>query len=166
MSLRMVFRPGMRTYFIPLTAGLVLASSAFLPWVIVGGESMRGVPDAPALWVVGLGLLAAVLALLSLITRKNSRHPLLLVGLVALGITFLASRLLPRAAGEQELTKAQAWAIVENGEAENTPASANAGWGIYLGIVASLVIVGFGLTIVIKRVSRPYDVPTADDDVD
>ena len=59
-----IFRPGMRGYFIPLTAGVVLAGSAFLPWVIVGAESMIGMPDVAALWVVGLGVLAAVLAVL------------------------------------------------------------------------------------------------------
>ena len=37
--------------------------------------------------MLGLGILAAVLALLSVVTRKNSRHPLLLVGLAAFGRT-------------------------------------------------------------------------------
>ena len=49
-----IFRPGMRGYFIPLVAGVVLAVSAFLPWVIVGEASIIGVPDVEALWVVGL----------------------------------------------------------------------------------------------------------------
>ena len=65
--------------------------SAFLPWVIVGSVSMAGVPDVAALWVAGLGALAAVLAMLSLITRRNSRHPLLIIGLFALGISYLSS---------------------------------------------------------------------------
>jgi len=67
-----IFRPGMRAYFVPLVAGVVLSVSAFLPWVIVGGVSLNGVPDVWALWVAGLGALAAVLAMLSLITRRNS----------------------------------------------------------------------------------------------
>src|ERR1700730_2069709 len=58
-----IFRPGMRGYFIPFIAGLVLAVSAFLPWVIVGGQSLAGVPDVWAIWVAGLGALAAVLAM-------------------------------------------------------------------------------------------------------
>ena len=87
MTVRGMFRPGMRGYIIPLVAGVVLAISAFLPWVIIGEIVLRGFPDTMALWIVGLGTSAAVLATLSLITRKNSRHPLLLVGLVALGIT-------------------------------------------------------------------------------
>jgi len=105
-----IFRPGMRGYFVPFVAGLVLATSAFLPWVIVSGQSLRGVPDVPALWIVGLGLLASVLALLSLITRKNSRHPLFLIGLISLGIMFLSWRILPRSAGERALTISQAYA--------------------------------------------------------
>jgi hypothetical protein len=78
-----MFRPGMRAYIVPLVAGIALAASAFLPWVRVGDVSLAGIPDTTALWIVALGVLASVLATLSLITRKNSRHPLLLIGLVA-----------------------------------------------------------------------------------
>jgi len=160
-----IFRPGMRAYFVPFIAGLVLAASAFLPWVIVGGVSMPGVPDVWALWVAGLGALAAVLAMLSLITRKNSRHPLLVIGLFALGIMFLSWRILPRTAGERALTISQAFAIVENTPMATAPNTV-VGVGIYLGLVASAVLVAFGLTIVVKRVATPYVVAPADDDVE
>jgi hypothetical protein len=160
-----IFRRGMRGYFVPFVAGIVLAVSAFLPWVIVSGESMNGVPDAAGLWIAGLGAAAALLALLSLITRKNSRHPLLLVGLVALGILFLSWRILPRTAGERALTIAQAFAIVENMPMGEAP-QASVGSGIYLGLVAACAIVAFGLTIVIKRVATPYVVSDANDDVE
>jgi len=154
----------MRVYFVPLVAGIVLSVSAFLPWVIVSGQSMTGVPDIPALWIAGLGVLAAVLAFLSLVTRKNSRHPLLIIGLVALGIMFLSWRILPRTAGERALTISQAFAIVENTPIVDAPA-ASVGTGIYIGLAASFAIVGFGLTIVIRRVSTPYAVDDPDDDV-
>ena len=95
LAIRGMFRPGMRAYIVPLVAGVMLAVSAFLPWVRVGEISLAGVPDTTALWIVGLGVLAAVLATLSLITRKNSRHPLLLIGLVALGLMFLSWQLAP-----------------------------------------------------------------------
>jgi hypothetical protein len=108
--------------------------------------------------------MAAVLALLSLITRKNSRHPLLIVGLFALGIMFLSWRILPRSAGDRALTVAQAFAIVEGRPVGDTPAAA-AGSGIYLGMVA-LIIVAFGLTIVVRRAQTPYTVTSADDDVE
>jgi hypothetical protein len=160
-----IFRPGMRAYFIPLTAGVVLAASAFLPWVIVADIPMRGVPDVAGLWIAGLGAAAALLALASLITRKNSRHPLLLVGLIALGIMFLSWRILPRMAGEQAMTIAQAFAIVENTPMTGPPTSV-VGYGIYIGLAASVVLVGFGLTIVVKRVATPYVVPDPDDDVE
>jgi hypothetical protein len=159
-----VFRPGMRAYFIPLVAGVALTVSAFLPWVVIGGTSLRGVPDVAALWVAGLGAIAAVLAALSLITRKNSRHPLLIVGLLALGIMFLSWRIMPRSAGERALTISQAFAIVENTPMGDAP-TALAGIGIYLGLVASTIIVLFGLTIVIKRAVRPYEVADPDDDI-
>ena len=160
-----IFRPGMRSYFVPLVAGIVLAASAFLPWVIVSGQSLRGVPDVPALWIVGLGLLASVLALLSLITRKNSRHPLFIIGLVALGIMFLSWRILPRSAGERALIISQAYSIVDRTPMGDAP-SASAGSGIYVGLVAAVAIAGFGLTIIIKRVATPSVLEAADDDVD
>jgi hypothetical protein len=163
-TLRGMLRPGMRTYLIPLTAGLTLTVSAFLPWVIVGGVKLPGIPDVPALWVAGLGVLAAVLATLSLITRKNSRHPLLVIGLVALGIMFLSWRIMPQTAGERALTISQAFAIVEDRPIGAAP-SALAGSGIYLGLGASAALVGFGLTIVVKRVAKPYVVEEPDDDV-
>lgn len=160
-----IFRPGMRGYFVPLVAGTLLSVSAFLPWVVISDITMRGVPDMPGLWIVGLGVLAAVLALLSLITRKNSRHPLLLIGLVALAIMFLSWRILPRSAGQRALTLSQAVSIVEGRPMGEAPVAA-VGSGIYLGLLASAVIVLFGLTIVVRRASRPYTVVSADDDVD
>ena len=160
-----IFRPGMRAYFVPLVAGVVLAGSAFLPWIVVGSESMRGVPDVAALWIAGLGAIAAVLALLSLITRRNSRHPLLIVGLFALGILFLSWRIMPRMAGERAQTASQALAIVQ-GTPVNAPApAARAAFGIYLGLAASTVLVGFGLTIIVTRAAQPYVVASLDDDV-
>jgi hypothetical protein len=160
-----VLRPGMRGYLVPLLAGIALFGSAFLPWVIVGSVSIKGVPDVAGLWVAGLGALAAVLAALSLITRRNSRHPLLIIGLVALGIMFLSWRILPRTAGERALTVSQAFAIVEGTPAGAAPV-ALAGSGIYVGLMASAVLVGFGMTIVLKRASSAYVVAEPDDDVD
>ena len=159
-----IFRPGMRTYFIPLIAGAVLSASAFLPWIVIGGVAMAGVPDAPALWVIGLGAAAVLLAILSLITRRNSRHPLLLVGLIALAVTFLSSRILPASASDRALTVSQAFAIVENTPMATAPSSA-VGIGLYLGLAASAVLVAFGMTIVIKRAAQPYAVAQPDDDV-
>ena len=158
-----MFRPGMRAYIVPLVAGVALAVSAFMPWVNVGDVRLRGVPDTSALWIVGLGVLASVLALLSLITRKNSRHPLLLIGLVALGLMFLSWRLAPRAVADRALTRSQALAIVENAPQVASPPDARPGSGIYLGLVSSFLIVAFGLTIVVKRVAQPYAIEPDDD---
>ena len=123
-----------------------------------------GFPDAAALWVAGLGLAAVVLAVLSLITRKNSRHPLLIVGLGALGILLLSWRIMPRTIADRALTREQAVAIVES-RPPGDPPEALAGSGIYIGLGASMVIVGFGLTIVIRSASRPYTVSDPNDDV-
>ena len=159
-----MFRPGMRAYLVPLVAGVTLAASAFLPWVIVNEVRLTGFPDTAALWIAGLGVVAAVLATLSMITRKNSRHPLLLVGLVALGIVFLSWRITPRAVTTRALTRSQAVAIVENRPLGEAP-HVSVGSGIYVGLIASVILVGFGLTIVIKQVSTPYVPTDTDDDV-
>jgi len=154
----------MRGYYVPLVAGLALIVSAFLPWVRIGETTLPGIPNVPALWIAGLGAIASVLATLSIITRKNSRHPLLVVGLVALGIMVLSWRILPRSVTERAASLSQANAIVEGGQAAATP-EALIGVGIYTGTVASAAIALFGLTIVVKRVSRPYAVASRDDDV-
>ena len=107
---------------------------------------------------------AAVLAMLSLVTRRNSRHPLLIVGLFALGIMFLSWRIMPQTVGEHALTISQAFAIVEHTPMGVAP-NAAVGSGIYLGLVSSAVLVAFGLTIVLKRVSQLYLPAVKDDDV-
>jgi hypothetical protein len=154
----------MRGYYVPLAAGLVLIASTFLPWVIIGDTTLPGIPNVPALWIAGLGAIASVLATLSLITRKNSRHPLLVVGLIALGVMVLSWRILPRSVTDRAASLSQAAAIVDGGDAVPPP-PALAGIGIYVGAVASAAIALFGLTIVVKRVARPYAVATRDDDV-
>jgi FtsH-binding integral membrane protein len=159
-----IFRPGMRAYFIPFCAGVVLTASAFLPWVMVDRVAVTGIRDIWGMWVAGLGAIAAVLALLSLVTRRNSRHPLLVIGLCALGLMLLSWRIMPRMAGERAYTIAQAFAIVENRPVSAAPAAA-AGIGIYFGLAASAVLVLFGLTIVVKRAAQPYVVTSPDDDV-
>ena len=159
-----IFRPGMRGYFIPLAAGVVLTISAFLPWVIVDGVVRKGIHDVTGLWIAGLGALAGVLAVLSLVTRKNSRHPLLVIGLAAFGIMFLAWRVLPRLVGEQALTVSQAIAIVDN-TPPGAPPTTLVGSGIYIGLIAAATLVGFGLTIVVKRAAKPYILAEPDDDV-
>jgi hypothetical protein len=165
MTWRGMLRPGMRAYLFPLAAGLTLAASAFLPWIVVEDISLAGVPDTAGLWIAGLGAAAALLATLSLITRKNSRHPLLLVGLVALGIMFLSWRIMPRTISGRVLTRSQAVAIVDGSPVGAVPQVA-VGYGIYIGLIASIVLVAFGLTIVVKRASRPYVVSDVDDDVE
>ena len=76
----------------------------------------------------------------------------------------LSWKIVPRSVTERAVSLSQATAIVEGGEAAATP-SALIGSGIYLGVAASAAIALFGLTIVIKRVARPYVIATRDDDV-
>jgi hypothetical protein len=154
-------RHRMRAYYVPFAAGGLLAISAFLPWVMHGGIGLGGVPSPSSLWILGLGVVAMVLAFLSVMTRKNSRHPLLLVGLIALAIEFLAWQWLQRSLDEQAWASAQARAIVEGGRALR-PGATTAGAGLYLGVLSAIVIVLFGLTIVVKKAARPYAPPEDD----
>lgn len=162
-GLAAVAHHGMRAYYLPVVAGLMLAVSACMPWILMGGRQFGGVPDVAGFWVLGLGVLAVVLATLSIITRKNSRHPLLLVGLVAFGILFLSEKLMERAAEEQAWVRSHATAIVQGVETSDHPADAAMAPGAYLGLVAATILTLFGMTIVIRRVSRPYAEPTDDD---
>jgi hypothetical protein len=160
-----MFRPGMRAYLVPLVSGVALVVSAFLPWVVIDSIALRGIPDVAAIWVAGLGAAAALLATASLVTRRNSRHPLLLVGLIALGITFLSWRIAPQTIGARARLRSQAVAIVEHTPVGPAP-PIEVGSGLYLGLGASLAIVLFGMSIVVKRVSQPYAVTSPDDDVE
>ncbi len=152
----------MRAYYIPAAAGVLLIISSFLPWMTVGDVTLGGVPDTAGWWVLGLGGLAVLLAGLSLWTRKNSRHPLLLVGLSAVAIMFLGYQWMARTVRDSAWAQAQAKAIVENVPVSALPET-TIGPGIYLGMLAAAVLVGFGLTIVIKRVPSAYAVPEDDD---
>lgn len=152
----------MRAYYIPAAAGVLLAVSAFLPWMRVGDVTLGGFPETAGVWILGLGGLAVMLAGLSIWTRKNSRHPLLLVGLAAFAIMFLGYQWTSRTVRDAAWAQAQASAIVNNVPAGAAPATA-VGLGIYLGIVAATVLVLFGLTIVVKRVPSAYAVPEDDD---
>ena len=152
----------MRTYYIPASAGALMVVSAFLPWMRVGDMTLGGVPETASLWVLGLGALAVLLAGLSIWTRKNSRHPLLLVGLAAVAIIFLGYQWMSRTVRDAAWAQAQASAIVSGEPAGATPET-TVGAGIYLGVAAAIVLVCFGLTIVVKRVPSAYAVPEDDD---
>lgn len=153
----------MRAYYIPAVAGILLIASAFLPWMFVGNTRLGGVPDLAGWWILGLGLLAVLLAGLSLWTRKNSRHPLLLVGLAAFAIMFLGYQWMSRSVRNSAWAQAEARAIVEGIPVGPAPVTV-VGPGIYVGLVAAVALVGFGLTIVVKRVPNAYAV-SEDDDV-
>lgn len=153
----------MRAYYLPLACGVALATSAFLPWTKMGERELGGVPSIAGMWVLGLGLLAVLLASLSVLTRRNSRHPLLLVGLAAFAILWLGERFLERSAADQLWARSQAQAIVQGTAATEVPLPAM-GVGAYVGLTASLLITMFGLTIVIRQAAQPYAEAEDDDD--
>lgn len=133
-----------------------------MPWIAVGAQRFGGVPDIAGLWVLALAILAVILAGLSIATRKNSRHPLLLVGLFAFGVLLLAERLMERSAAQQGWATAQARAIVEGGDVTPAlePVMAS---GAYVGLAAATIISLFGLTVVFKRAPQVYAEAEDDD---
>ena len=153
----------MRAYYLPLACGVALAASAFLPWTQMGDRGLGGVPSFAGLGVLGLGLLAVLLASLSVLTRRNSRHPLLLVGLAAFAILWLGERFLERSASDQLWAREQAQAIVQGTTAADVPLPAM-GIGAFVGLTASLLIAIFGLTIVVRQAAKPYAESEDDDD--
>jgi len=157
-----VFQHSMRAYYLPVTCGVALAASAFMPWMQLGDRGLGGMPSMAGLWVFALGLLAMLLASLSIITRRNSRHPLLLVGLAAFAILLLGERFLERSASDQLWARSQARAIVQGTPAADLPPP-TMGPGAYVGLTASSLITLFGLTIVVRRVAQPYAEPEDDD---
>lgn len=161
-TVRLAVAHSMRAYYVAIVGGAMLIVSAFLPWLFLGDVGIGGVPDIAGLWVLGLGVMAVVLASLSIYTRKNSRHPLLLVGLLASGILFLAYEWLKRVAVEQAWARTQAIAIVDRVSPIQAPAT-TVGVGVYLGMAGALVLVLFGLTIVVRQASTPYAMPEDDD---
>ena len=162
-SVHSMLSHSMRAYYLPLTAGLILAGSAFMPWMLIGGRGLGGVPSVAGLWVLGLGILAAVLATLSVITRKNSRHPLLVVGLAAFGIVLVSEQWMERTAADQVWAQTQARAIVQGRQGAVDLPEATMAPGGYVALGSAGVIVLFGLTIVVRRMSSPYAEPEDDD---
>jgi hypothetical protein len=153
----------MRAYYLPLMAGIVLAGSAFMPWMLVGELGLGGIPSIAGLWVLGLGILAAVLAVLSVITRKNSRHPLLIVGLAAFGIVLVSEQWMERTTADQVWAQSQARAIVQGTRTAVSPPDPTMAPGGYLALAAAGVIVLFGLTIVVRQATTPYALSEDDD---
>jgi len=158
-----MLRHSMRAYYLPICAGFLLAVSAFMPWILIGDNAFGGVPNISGFWVLVLAIVVVVLASLSVITRKNSRHPLLVVGLAAFAIVLLSEQWMQRSAGDQIWAQEQAVSIVQGEQAEiEIPATSMAGGG-YLALVSSAIIILFGLTIVVRKAPSPYAVSENDD---
>ena len=158
-----VLSHGMRAYYLPLAAGLVLAASAFMPWTVIGNSALGGVPTISGLWVLALAIVSIVLAFLSVITRKNSRHPLLVVGLVAFAIVLLSEQWMERTTADQVWAQSQARAIVQGSRTAVALPDPTMAPGGYLALAAAGIIVLFGMTIVVRQAATPYAVSEDDD---
>ena len=147
----------------------VVAFLALIPLAALVVGSLRDTsPGVPGQWtlanwanLVSPGVIDTLLT--TLIVAGLSTSFAMVMG-TALGIMFLSWRIMPRTISGRVLTRSQAVAIVDGSPVGAVPQVA-IGYGIYVGLIASIVLVAFGLTIVVKRASRPYVVSDVDDDV-
>ena len=68
---------------------------------------------------------------------------------------FLSWQIMPKTIGERALTRSQAIAIVEDRPLDRSPGDARRQRDLS-GPCRRRALVGFGLTIVVKRASQPY----------
>ena len=143
----------MRAYYIPAAAGVLLVVSAFLPWMSVGDVTLGGVPDtgravdsrtrrswpcfSPAS-ASGRARIRGIRCCSSASSRSRS--------------CFSVTNGWRATVRDSAWAQAQARAIVDNVPAGAAPADQQSARASISESLAAIVLVGFGLTIVIKRV--------------
>ncbi|MFN7984867.1 MAG: hypothetical protein U0Q11_23740 [Vicinamibacterales bacterium] len=135
---------------LPLVASLALAASAFLPWLRLGDVGLAGVPDPAGFFVLALGVLGAVLSLMRLFARRDTRRWLMLIGLAGLTVLIVVWRTGPVTIADRAQAHAEAIALVDNVPMTPVPA-VHLGIGLMLGLVSSAAVLAAGLNGIIRR---------------
>lgn len=94
--------------------------------------------------MLGLGLLGFALSLISLVTRRDTRQALLLVGLAGLTTLVVVWQTGPRTIADRAQARAEAVALVDNVAVQPAPA-VRLGAGLLIGLAASAAVAGVGL---------------------
>ena len=134
-----------RDYAVSLAGCVVLGASAFLPWLRIGDVGLPGIPDPVGFFVLGLGLVGVLISVVGVVSGRDTRQGLVLVGLA--GLTTLAVVWFNGAAtvADRAQARAEAVAIVDNVPVLPVPAVHTA-FGLLLGLAgaASVAAVGLG----------------------
>lgn len=147
----------MQRHLPPLAGSVLLTASPFLPWLRIGGVSLRGVPDPAGLIVVGVGALGILLSVLCLLRRKPLEPWLMLVGLAGvttLGVVWMTG---PATIADRALARAEAIALVDNVAMQAVP-PVRVGIGLLLGLLGAAVVAVHGIGAAWRADSR---VPTS-----
>lgn len=133
-----------RPYYVALVGSVALAVATFLPWLRLGDIGLAGIPDPAGLFVLALGGVGLLLSLVSILTRRDTRPGLVLVGLA--GLTTLAVVWLtgPATIADRAQARAEAVALVDNVPIQPVP-PVGVGFGLLLGIAGAATITAVGL---------------------
>lgn len=133
-----------RPYHLALVGCVVLAVATFLPWLRLGDMGLAGIPDPAGFFVLALGALGLLLSLVSILTGRDTRRGLVLVGLA--GLTTLAVVWLsgPATIADRAQARAEAVALVDNVPIQPAP-PVNVGVGLFVGIAGAVTIAAAGL---------------------
>lgn len=139
--------PGLRgrTPLIGLAGSIVLAVVPFLPWLRLGEVGVTGMPDPAGFFVLALGTVGCALAAVDVISARDMRQWLFLVGLAALTALVVVWWTGPDTIADRALARAQALAIVDKVSFQPPP-PVRVGLGLVVGIAAAVVVLVVGAT--------------------
>ena len=132
-----------RPCYLALVGCVALVAATFLPWLRLGDIGLAGMPDAAGFFVLALGVLGLLLSLVSILTRRDTRPGLVLVGLA--GLTTLAVVWLtgPATIADRAQARAEAVALVDNVPMQPVP-PVGVGVGLILGLAGAATIAAAG----------------------
>jgi hypothetical protein len=122
-----------------LAGGAALIVSPFLPWLRIGDVALAGIPDPAGFFVLALGIVAVVMSLASIATRRKAPYALLLVGVAACTTLMVVWRTGPATVARRALARAEAVSLVDNVPMVRVPPVGVAA-GLYVGIAGSLAV--------------------------
>jgi len=121
-----------------------MSASAFLPWLRLGDVGLPGIPDPAGYFVLGLGAVGALMSVVGLVSGRNTKQGLVLVGLA--GLTTLVVVWYSGAAtiADRAQARAEAVAIVDKVPVAPVPA-VHIATGLILGLLGAGSAAAVGL---------------------